>query len=173
MILTVEDIDIAKITEQYQSLEQGIQWTVYNKGKQTSIQYKETEDPWTSSAGTSRGKERTFNCLNPYFANSIFEDIINRYDLTRSRLMWINPGSCYSMHTDETQRIHIPIVTSEQSFIVFKEGLVEHMPVGHIYLVDTTRPHTVMNCSMSEARLHFVGVTKFKSGEKATFQKGS
>jgi hypothetical protein len=169
MITVIEKTNIEEIIRQYKSLENDIKWTEFKKGKQASLQFKDTEDPWTSSIGVSRGHERSFYHVNLFFKNTIFEDVILKFNLTRSRLMWINPGSCYSMHTDETQRIHIPIITNDQSFVVFKEGLVSHIPIGHVYLVDTTKEHTVMNCSMSEPRLHFVGATKFKCGEKATF----
>jgi hypothetical protein len=160
MIVKLNTVDIAEIIKQYTLLEQNIVWSVYNKGKQTSLQYKEGDDVWASSTGISKGKERTYNLLNPYFKNSIFEEVIQQYNLTRSRLMWINPGSCYTIHTDETQRIHIPIFTNEQAFIVFKEESIVNLPVGHIYLVDTRKEHTAMNCSMKEPRLHFVGATE-------------
>lgn len=157
MIKVLKEIDLNQVISAYKKLEPGITWVEFDKGKQTSLQYKEGEDPWTSSTGKSRGKEREFKNLNPYFKNSLFEIIINQYRLTRTRLMWIYPGSCYSMHTDETQRLHIPIYTNDQAFLVFRQGGLEHMPAGYVYIADTTKEHTAMNCSMTEPRLHFVG----------------
>ena len=154
------EIDLEEIRKQYDLLENGITWVEFQKGKQTSLQYREGEDPWTSSTGKSRGNESSFDNLNPYFKNSIFDFYIKKYNLIRSRLMWINPGSCYSMHVDETKRIHVPIYTNKDAYLVFKESPPEHMPAGYIYLADTTKEHTAMNCSMTEPRLHFVGAVK-------------
>jgi hypothetical protein len=157
MIRTLIPIDIEKVKKEYSSLEAGIPWTIFNKGKQASLQYRIGEDPWISSTGKSRGDELNFNILNPYFSGTVFEEIINRFNLRRSRLMWINPGYCYTMHTDATMRLHIPIYTNEQAFLIFKEGIVQHMPEGHIYIADTRKEHTAMNGSLDQPRLHFVG----------------
>ncbi len=160
MIRTIVKIDYEEVVKQYKQLEDGIHWITFNKGKQTSLQYRTNEDPWESSTGKSRGEESKFNILNPYFKDTIFEEFILKFNLKRSRLMWINPGACYTMHTDETQRIHVPIYTNDQAFLVFKKGLVKHMPAGYVYLADTTKEHTAMNCSMTDARLHFVGAVE-------------
>jgi hypothetical protein len=157
MIRTLLPIDVTQVIKEYQEIDNGIQWTVFNKGKQTSLQSKYGEDPWTSSTGKSRGDELSFNILNPYFKGTIFEEIINRFSLKRTRLMWINPGCCYTMHTDATMRLHIPIYTNDQAFLIFKEGIVRHIPAGHIYIVDTRKEHTAMNGSLDQPRLHFVG----------------
>lgn len=93
MIRTLIPIDIEKVKKEYSSLEAGIPWTIFNKGKQASLQYRFGEDPWISSTGKSRGDELNFNILNPYFSGTVFEEIINRFNLRRSRLMWINPDT--------------------------------------------------------------------------------
>lgn len=158
VIKTLKSIDSDKILEVYNSLESNIQWSDYGyKGRQTGLQYKEGDDPWTSAVGKHQGDNETrYNLLNPYYKDTIFEEIIKEYDLVRTRLMWISPFACYSMHTDATKRIHIPLVTNPECYFVFKSGIVSHLPAGSIYSVDTRLDHTFMNSS-EKPRLHLVG----------------
>lgn len=157
MIRQLATIDIAPILECYRKLESTIQWTDYGtKGQQAGLQYKDNEDPWLSSVGHNRGQELLFTNLNPFFKDTIFEELINRYQLKRTRLMWLNPMSCYSMHRDTTPRLHIPLITNPNCYFVFKEGIIQHMPANAVFKVNTLEPHTAMNCS-DERRLHFIG----------------
>ena len=70
--------------------------------------------------------------------------------------MWMGGKSCYSMHRDQTPRLHIPLVTNPQCYIVFQKGQVEHLTTGSVYWVDTRLEHTAMNGSDVD-RLHLVG----------------
>jgi Aspartyl/Asparaginyl beta-hydroxylase len=154
----LEDIDHQSLVDSYTAIADEIVWTEYgHKGRQTSVQYNEGDDPWTSSVGKSQGRERMYDRLNPYFAGTIFEELINRYRMTRTRFMWVGPYACYSMHSDYTPRIHVPIVTNSDCYFVFKDDPVFHLAPGHIHWVDTRKNHTFMNCS-SDMRLHFVGI---------------
>lgn len=160
MINLLSNIDVQPLLDEYSRLEKDIQWTEYgHKGKQTSLQHKTDDDPWTSSVGKSRGKELDYTNLNPFFKDTIFEKIINDYKLFKTRLMWVGPYACYSMHRDDTPRVHVPIITNPECYFVFKQGLISHIPVGSTYWVDTTKFHTFMNCSDSP-RLHLVGIVE-------------
>jgi hypothetical protein len=157
MIKVVKNIDISPILESYSKIESHMVWTEYgHKGGQTGLQYYNSEDPWTSAVGNSRGRELEYNKLNPFFKDTIFEEIIKEYNLKRSRLMWVYPFACYSMHSDTTPRIHIPIITNLECYFVFKNGSMEHLKIGASYWVDTRLPHTFINCS-EHKRLHLVG----------------
>jgi hypothetical protein len=104
--------------------------------------------------------ELTYNQLNPYFKDTIFEKLIVDYKLYRTRLMWVNKMSCYSIHKDSTPRIHIPLVTNPECYFVFKDDAsFIHMETGHVYWADTRKNHTFINCSEME-RLHLVGVVE-------------
>jgi hypothetical protein len=163
MIKVINNIDVTTILESYSLIEPNIVWTEYgHKGKQTGLQYFNMEDPWTSAVGVSRGRELEYNRLNPFFKNSIFEEIIKEYNLKRTRLMWVYPFACYTMHYDTTARIHIPLITNPECYFVFKNGLVENLKIGSSYWVDTTKPHTFINCS-EHKRLHLVGVQSLSS----------
>ena len=163
MIKSIKPIDITPILESYSKLESDIVWTEYgHKGKQTGLQYLNMEDPWTSAVGVSQGRELSYDRLNPFFKDTIFEEIIKKYNLKRTRLMWVYPFACYSMHYDTTARIHIPLITNPECYFVFKNGLVENLKIGASYWVDTRLPHTFINCS-EHKRLHLVGVQSLSS----------
>jgi len=158
MIQTLDTIDIKPILDSYFKLEENIQWLESGKkGRQSALQYKLGEDIWFSGTGVNKGQELKYTELNPFFKDTIFEEIIKKYNLKRSRFMWLGPMSCYSMHRDSTPRLHIPLITNTQCFFVFKQGIVQHMPAGFTYKVNTLEPHTFINCS-EELRLHFIGV---------------
>lgn len=158
MINIIETYPVTELLDCYFKIEKNIVWTSYSDTKkQTGLQFKEGEDPWTSAVGRSTGLELEYANLNPFFKDTIFEELINQYKLKRARLMWISPMTCYSIHKDTTPRIHIPMITNSECYFVFKQGFISHLPTGSVYLVDTTKLHTFMNCS-TEPRLHLIGV---------------
>jgi hypothetical protein len=160
MIKLLSQFDIQPLLDEYHRLEKDIQWTDYgHKGKQAGLQYSANEDPWSSAVGRTHGSEFEHINLNPFFKDTVFEEVIDKYKLFRTRLMWVSPYACYSMHRDQTPRIHIPMITNPECYFVFKEGLISQIPAGGVNWVDTTKFHTFMNCSNSP-RLHLVGVVE-------------
>lgn len=160
MIKVLDQIDSAMLLTEYLKLEEKIVWTeMGHKGKQTGLQFKEGEDPWTSAVGRSTGNELACDVLNPYFSNTVFEDIINKYKFKRTRLMWVGPYACYSMHKDETQRVHIPLVTNLDCYFIFKGRAPTHLKINNVYQTDTRLVHTFINCS-EKPRLHLVGAVQ-------------
>ena len=155
----IRPIDISLVISAYRGIEDKIQWLADSKNnKQAGLQYKEGEDPFTSATGKLKkiNNEKEYNCLNPLFKNTIFEDLINEYHLYRTRLMWVEPKTCYSLHKDKTQRIHVPIMTNKDCMFLFPSEPLVHLPAGQVYSVDTRKTHTF--CNFSEyARLHFLG----------------
>lgn len=162
MIKIVETIDVNSLLESYNLIEPNIQWTdYYLKGKQAGLQYKVNDDPWNSAVGKQNGRDHEYNIINPLFKGTIFETLIDKYHLTRSRLMWVYGMACYSMHIDETPRIQIPIITNPDCYFIFKNLPPIHLRAGNVYFVDTRQYHTFANCS-DHARLHFVGCSTGK-----------
>lgn len=160
MIKFLNSVDVDEVLACYNKLEPEIQWTdMGHKGRQAGLQFKDNEDVWASAVGKSQGFELTYTNLNPYFKDTIFEELIRKYNMSRARLMWVGPYACYSVHVDTTPRIHVPIITNQECYFVFKKGSLHHMPAGLSYWVNTTLPHTFMNCS-DQHRLHLVGVVK-------------
>ena len=159
MIKILSHIDVQPLLDEYSRLEKDIQWTDYGNKKQVGLQFKDKEDPWASAVGTSKGDELSYTNLNPFFKDTVFEELIDKYNLIRSRLMWVNPMTCYSMHKDTTPRVHIPMITNPECYFIFKQGIVQYMPAGFVYWTNTTELHTFMNCS-NNPRLHLIGVVK-------------
>jgi len=157
MFKILDSIDNISIISAYFNLEKDLVWTEYgHKGKQTGLQHKVGEDPWTSAVGKGREQETEFNVLNPFFSNTIFESLIDKYQLTRTRLMWLNPFACYSLHLDDSERVHIPLITNSDCLFIFSDISPFHLPVGHAYVVDTRKKHSFANFS-DKPRLHLVG----------------
>jgi hypothetical protein len=182
MIKILNDIDITDILYEYHKLEPNIVWTIDGtKGRQAGIQYKDSQGPWnsqetinpdtnqpwtknewTSAVGKNQGMELSYNQINPFFKDTIFEKLITDYKMTRTRLMWINRMSCYSIHKDSTPRIHIPLITNPECYFVFKNNDIAnltHLTTGHVYWTDTRQDHTFINCSEMN-RLHLVGIVE-------------
>jgi hypothetical protein len=160
MIKLLSQIDVVPLLDEFHRLEKDIKWTEYgHKGKQAGLQHKISEDPWTSAVGKSQGQEIAYTTLNPFFKDTVFEEIINKYKLLRTRLMWVGPYACYSMHKDQTPRIHIPLITNPECYFVFLHGQLTNLKDGYTWWVDTTKTHTFINCS-DQHRLHLVGVVE-------------
>lgn len=159
MIKILTSYNIEPLLISYDKIEKDIEWTNYINKKQAGLQFKDVEDPWASAVGTSKGDELAYTNLNPFFKDTIFEEVINKYNLIRTRLMWVSPMTCYSMHKDSTPRIHIPMITNPECYFVFKAGIIQHMPAGFVYWTNTVNLHTFMNCS-DKPRLHLIGVVE-------------
>jgi hypothetical protein len=160
MIKLLSHIDLQPLNDEYCQLEKDIQWTDYgHKGRQVGLQFKVGEDPWTSAVGRSNGQELSYTNLNPFFQNTKFEALINQYNLKRTRLIWVGPYACYSMHQDETPRIHVPLITNPECYFVFHSGELSNLTTNNVWWVDTRLRHTFMNCSDSP-RLHLVGIVE-------------
>jgi hypothetical protein len=160
MIKIIKKVNSAEILSEYLKIENDLEWTNDgHKGKQCGLQYKINKNPWSSAVGRAKGNELEVNILNPLFKDTIFESIINEYNLKRTRLIWSGPYSCYSMHTDSTPRIHVPLITNKECFFLFKEGSPQYMSAGFLYWVDTRKYHTFINCS-EKNRLHLVGIVE-------------
>jgi len=157
MIKILTSYNIEPLLISYYKIEKDLLWTDYGNKKQVGLQFKDLEDPWASAVGTSKGNELTYTNLNSIFKDTVFEEVINKYNLIRTRLMWVSPMTCYSMHKDSTPRIHIPMITNPECYFVFKAGIIQHMPVGSVYWTNTVNLHTFMNCS-DKPRLHLIGV---------------
>jgi len=150
---------------EYQRLADKIQWLDSpEKGQQTGVQYADGEDPFLSAVGKLQpGRiETDYNVINPLFQNTIFEDVIKKYKLYRSRLMWSSGKSCYSIHKDKSPRLHIPLITNPDCMFIFPNNpQLIHLPAGNIYAVNTLENHSFCNFSDS-SRLHFMGCISVK-----------
>jgi hypothetical protein len=89
-----------------------------------------------------------------YYTNSVVKD----HKIHRTRLMRLLPQTCYTYHKDFSQRVHIPLITNENCFIILDDVLNRYPADGSSYLINTTKMHTALNAS-NEERWHIVGCT--------------
>ena len=104
-------------------------------------------------------KEEEFDTLCSVFRGTDFElaynELNERYNLGRVRLMMMQPRRCLSWHYDYENRIHYPIKTQKGNFMVIEEE-VKHLEQDQWYLTKTGyNNHTAFNGS-SESRTHLV-----------------
>lgn len=162
----IDNIDSSILIREYVNLQKNIKWLENsNQGKQCGLQYRDNEDPFISATGKLKKgvNESEYNLINPLFSNTLFEDIIKKYNLVRSRLMWVGPKTCYSLHKDTTMRLHIPLITHPQCLFVFPDDSeFVHLSSSSVYIVDTTRTHSFCNFSNIN-RLHLIGCVEHYS----------
>jgi len=106
-------------------------------------------------------KENEFQTITEIFKGTYIEEVSNwlnkDYNAVRGRFMQLKPKSCLSTHKDPSLRLHIPIITNEDCFMMFKEQdiVIKMHNTSDMYIVDTTKSHTAVNASKLE-RTHLV-----------------
>lgn len=166
-IKVLDSIDPSLILQEYQKIEDKLEWLESDQTKQCGLQHLEEFPSLTDSCGRIKteqskfglrykNKESDFKICHKIIKNTIFEELIDKFKLFRSRLMWVKPKSCYSLHVDFGPRIHIPIVTNSSAMFVFKDSGVVHLSLGKIYWVDTRKIHSFANFGDTD-RLHLIG----------------
>jgi hypothetical protein len=149
--------DIEKIILEIESL--GIK----EDTKQISLQSPdgswETGTGRISKANELGLTEKDFDHINVPESWELYR-FIKEQDLVRTRVMKINPRSCYSWHKDLSPRIHLALETHPHCFLIENEKMI-HIPAdGHPYLIDTTNYHTAINCTADLKRTHLVGAIR-------------
>jgi hypothetical protein len=118
------------------------------------------DDNWFATTGTKQGEdEKQWDKLHPALVGTWWETFFAQlpFKVYRSRLMCMQPRTCYSIHVDDSPRLHIAIKTHRQARFIFTDPpVLRHIPAdGHIWWVDTTKEHSAMNGSL-EPRIHLV-----------------
>jgi len=90
---------------------------------------------------------------NSAWLRSLLDELSPRV-IGRIRVMRMRPRVCYSWHRDLTPRIHVPLVTHSDNFMVINNEST-HLYRGSYWWTDTTKFHTAMNCSDKD-RFHIV-----------------
>ena len=96
-------------------------------------------------------KEFTEFLFDIPYTNSILQHL----NVCRARVMRMRPRTCYTYHVDLTKRIHIPLITNENCFMIIKDQLYRYPADGNYYITDTTKKHTFVNASWDD-RIHIV-----------------
>jgi hypothetical protein len=109
--------------------------------------------------GTGRS-EQDFTEFEEEFTHTYLYEVYRAlpFPVGRFRIMRIKPKTTYSVHTDNSKRIHIPLITNIGAYLLFPEiEKLVHMPAdGRVFLADTTLRHTAINCGPAD-RIHLVG----------------
>lgn len=132
-----------------------ISW--YSDWEQISLQ---SDLPDDKDINVSVGKVTKLRSPETAYTHAMFDcNVINhymkKYGLYRTRVMQLGPKRCYSLHRDPTPRVHIPLISDENSLMLI-DNKAQHLEVGKIYWTDTRKMHTAINTGPS-SRIHIVG----------------
>ncbi|BCL17335.1 hypothetical protein [Micromonospora sagamiensis] len=135
---------------------------IFDQTQQLAVQVRPgSSDPWYESCYQEKdiAPEHEYAELNPELKGTYFEEVVARFPFPvfRTRLMALTARTCYSVHRDDTARLHVAIRTSEHAAFVFVErNEVFRVPTdGNAYLLNTTEVHTALN-GARDLRLHLV-----------------
>jgi hypothetical protein len=133
---------------------------------QVILQSLTDNEEWHTGVGAleelEEKDELKYAIINHSIEHTEIAKIIQKYQGFRARIMRMDSRRCYSVHKDPTARIHIPIETNDQCWMVWPyNNLCASMPTGNIYFVDTTKSHTFLNAGL-DPRIHLMFcVSKF------------
>ena len=129
----------------------------YNYPRQIGLQSLDpNNEEWIIEDGRPITKDTDYKYLHKDLRGTAIEELINSLSAYRSRIMRMPARSCYSVHADVTKRIHIPIVTDPQAWMVWPHhNTCKYLQLGKIYLTDTTKLHSAFNGSAVD-RIHLV-----------------
>ena len=122
---------------------------------------EENNIDWHSGIGSiddlQEKNEEYYKFINPLLTGTRIEKSIKKFNGVRTRIMILPPRHCYSIHSDPTPRLHIPIVTNDQCWMIWPfANQCKRLIEGYVHLADTTQPHTFVNGSGSENRIHLM-----------------
>jgi hypothetical protein len=129
---------------------------------QISCQMTEIDSAdWFESVGPLEelleGDENKYRHIPKRLAGTEIEKLINRYQGFRTRIMVMDPRKCYSVHSDITPRVHIPIITNDQAWMIWPyDNVCYNLKPGVSYWTDTRKKHTFLNGDKMQTRIHLV-----------------
>ena len=131
------------------------------KGAETPI-YDGVGSLWNRDKQCRIAEESEFTEFNDEFAGTYLEQIYNTINsevrLGRVRLLRLQPGRCYSFHTDTETRYHLAVQTNKLSVILYRDAVPYHVPAdGIVYHMDAKHQHTALNGTRDgQNRIHVV-----------------
>ena len=136
-----------------------IQWTDTAPTLQTALQYSQYSENKYIDPFRLAIRDVDFKDILDCYKDTYFEELIQEFKLVRTRLCLLQPKSTYSIHTDPTWRIQIPVLTNKDNYFIWFGDNVElkHLEVGKAYKVNTPINHTFANFSNKE-RIHLLGI---------------
>lgn len=121
---------------------------------------QEGVEDWCTGVGSIEKlnikQEDDYLHIQPSLKGSLIEELILGLKGYRTRIMRMKPISCYSVHKDFSPRVHIPITTNAESFMIWPiHQVTTQLKPGIIYWTDTTKSHTAINGGDTD-RIHIV-----------------
>lgn len=131
------------------------------KDNQIILQSRNEVEDWYTGIGSIDKldeKDETLYCnIHKSIENTEIARIIKKYNGYRARIIALTSRKCYSIHADYSPRIHVPITTNDQCWMLWPyENHCTRMPVEYLYFTDTTKAHTFLNGSLEDTRIHLV-----------------
>ena len=137
---------------------------IYGQRRQTCLQRsnKSVVNPYTDGAGENRDKkdriikvQSEYTVLNEVYGGTVFAEMIQDVGGERSRIMHMQPRTSYFVHQDKTPRYHLALITNPNAYFIFPTlNQIMHIPAdGYLYEVDTTLPHSFVNCGPDRTHL--------------------
>ena len=137
---------------------------IYGQRRQTCLQRsnKNVVNPYTDGTGEHREKkdriikvQSEYTILNEVYEGTVFADMIHDVNGERARIMEMNAYTTYSVHKDNSPRYHMAIITNPNAYFIFPTlNEITHIPAdGYVYEVDTTLPHSFVNCGPDRTHL--------------------
>jgi hypothetical protein len=120
----------------------------------------QNDSDWFCGAGRidelEESDETKYIHINPALEGSEIAKNILKFKGFRSRIMILPSRKCYSIHADPSPRIHIPIITNTQCWILWPEKSVcKRLLPGVAYWTDTRVNHSFINGS-TQNRIHLI-----------------
>ena len=92
----------------------------------------------------------------PYIVETLISiENHTKVKFNRVKLLYLKPFDLEPIHTDMGGvRYHLPIVTNDNVFFCEGENIFNMLETEKLYVLNTEKPHTVVNASGSLGRLH-------------------
>ena len=144
---------------------------LFSHQEQIALQYRQDTDVMRASTdgigslsyGSDITTDAVFNIWNPLIEDTYIVECLKSlsFPVVRTRIMPMNPKTCYSMHKDKSIRLHLPIECAYDTYggggrFVFDHGEVLKFEEGRVVIVNTKLTHSAMNCSLDKIRYHIV-----------------
>jgi len=155
------DIDRCLVEWDHIRLSAELRWMSSGDGSpQTCVQRNPSilSDPYTDGTGSFRKTDKVeldYSMLNEIYDSTVFEDVIRDLNGVRSRIMTKKMHTTYSVHFDPAPRYHLALITNPNAYFIFPTlNEIMHIPAdGFVYEVDTTLPHSFVNCGKDRTHL--------------------
>lgn len=148
-----DDKELKKIFKKYSHL--GERFSVMSRGNSDLLDGINKIDTYDNA------EEWDWSTLHTEFIGSIIEDIFwklkEEWMLGRGRFMTLTTSNrALSYHWDECYRLHIPVITNEDSWFMLEDKTIHQMSEeGRLYILDASRFHSAMNLGIKD-RTHLI-----------------